>query len=196
MSDYRESTQYQSLRDKLRARGFSVRCCSQQAMGEQMMEKLLLFRDSKPPIGAVIVDHPRDGYALYLSTDGNSIDSDVETIHAADEPPRDREGEEAYFAEIVDDDGDRHWSDLIFSVANDGEALTAAQGFADGEGEPYKQGRSLQVRGPFIIPTIPACGTARESYDCGQCEGTGTTDAMGHKEECPVCEGSGTASND
>lgn len=27
--------------------------------------------------------------------------------------------------------------------------------------------------------------------DCGQCEGTGETDAMGHAEECPVCDGSG-----
>jgi hypothetical protein len=26
---------------------------------------------------------------------------------------------------------------------------------------------------------------------CGQCEGTGRTDAMGHDEECPVCDGSG-----
>jgi hypothetical protein len=30
-----------------------------------------------------------------------------------------------------------------------------------------------------------------EEVDCGQCEGTGTTDAMGHAEECPVCDGSG-----
>lgn len=27
--------------------------------------------------------------------------------------------------------------------------------------------------------------------ECGQCEGTGTTDAMGGPEECPVCDGSG-----
>lgn len=27
--------------------------------------------------------------------------------------------------------------------------------------------------------------------DCGQCEGTGTTDAMGYDEECPVCDGTG-----
>lgn len=26
---------------------------------------------------------------------------------------------------------------------------------------------------------------------CGQCEGTGTTDAMGYEEECPVCDGRG-----
>jgi hypothetical protein len=33
----------------------------------------------------------------------------------------------------------------------------------------------------------------QEEFDteCGQCEGTGTTDAMGHEEECPVCDGSG-----
>lgn len=30
-----------------------------------------------------------------------------------------------------------------------------------------------------------------EEIDCGQCEGTGTTDAMGFAEECPVCDGSG-----
>lgn len=27
--------------------------------------------------------------------------------------------------------------------------------------------------------------------ECGQCEGTGTTDAMGYEEECPVCDGTG-----
>jgi len=32
--------------------------------------------------------------------------------------------------------------------------------------------------------------------DCGQCEGTGTTDAMGYEEECPVCDGSGTLPGD
>src|SRR4051794_5701933 len=30
------------------------------------------------------------------------------------------------------------------------------------------------------------------TIDCGQCEGTGSTDAMGEDEECPVCEGTGT----
>lgn len=30
-----------------------------------------------------------------------------------------------------------------------------------------------------------------ESISCGQCEGTGTTDAMGYEEECPVCDGTG-----
>lgn len=30
-----------------------------------------------------------------------------------------------------------------------------------------------------------------EEIDCGQCEGTGTTDAMGEDEECPVCDGTG-----
>jgi hypothetical protein len=33
----------------------------------------------------------------------------------------------------------------------------------------------------------------QEEFDteCGQCEGTGTTDAMGEDEECPVCDGTG-----
>lgn len=71
----------------------------------------------------------------------------------------DRDGnEEAYFAEIVDDQGDRHWSDLIFGAPNDREALASAQDFADGAGERYGGDRCLQVRGPFIIPGIPACG--------------------------------------
>lgn len=30
--------------------------------------------------------------------------------------------------------------------------------------------------------------------ECGQCEGTGRTDAMGHDEECPVCNGTGSLS--
>lgn len=31
---------------------------------------------------------------------------------------------------------------------------------------------------------------------CGQCEGTGTTDAMGEEEECPVCDGTGYIESD
>jgi hypothetical protein len=30
------------------------------------------------------------------------------------------------------------------------------------------------------------------TVECGQCEGSGETDAMGETEECPVCDGSGT----
>lgn len=42
-------------------------------------------------------------------------------------------------------------------------------------------------------PYIGDPGNAAEEaeQDCGQCEGTGTTDAMGYSEECPVCDGSG-----
>lgn len=32
--------------------------------------------------------------------------------------------------------------------------------------------------------------------ECGQCEGTGRTDAMGHDEECPVCDGTGQLRSD
>lgn len=32
--------------------------------------------------------------------------------------------------------------------------------------------------------------------ECGQCEGTGTTDAMGEEEECPVCDGTGQEERD
>lgn len=68
------------------------------------------------------------------------------------------EGEEAYFAEIVDEDGGRHWSDLIFNAADAEDALSSAASFADAEGERYGGDRALQVRGPFIIPAIPECG--------------------------------------
>ena len=30
-----------------------------------------------------------------------------------------------------------------------------------------------------------------DEIDCGQCEGTGETDAMGEREQCPVCDGTG-----
>lgn len=33
--------------------------------------------------------------------------------------------------------------------------------------------------------------TLTTETECGQCEGTGTTDAMGYCEECPVCNGTG-----
>ena len=33
--------------------------------------------------------------------------------------------------------------------------------------------------------------TERVLIECGQCEGAGTTDAMGYSEECPVCDGTG-----
>ncbi len=36
----------------------------------------------------------------------------------------------------------------------------------------------------------------REGRECGQCEGTGETDDMGHMEECPVCDGSGELDDD
>lgn len=68
-----------------------------------------------------------------------------------------QDGEEAYFAEIVDDEGNRHWSDLIFEAPNADEALGLARDCADNTGE-LQPGLSLQVRGPFLIPAIPACG--------------------------------------
>lgn len=36
-----------------------------------------------------------------------------------------------------------------------------------------------------------AGGDDLEAIVCGQCEGTGTTDAMDYSEQCPVCDGSG-----
>lgn len=68
------------------------------------------------------------------------------------------DGEEAFFVEVVDDEDSRHWSDLIFDAPNADEALALARDLADNTGE-LRAGMSLQVRGPFIIPTIPACGT-------------------------------------
>lgn len=41
----------------------------------------------------------------------------------------------------------------------------------------------------FEIKLVDASGVAMP--ECGQCEGTGTTDAMGKPEECPVCDGTG-----
>ena len=35
-----------------------------------------------------------------------------------------------------------------------------------------------------------------DDNECGQCEGTGTTDATGEDEECPVCDGDGTVDPD
>jgi hypothetical protein len=67
------------------------------------------------------------------------------------------DGEDAYFAEIVDDEDNRHWSDLIFDAPNADEALALARDIADSTGE-LQRGLSLQVRGPFVIPAIPACG--------------------------------------
>lgn len=80
---YVESAQYQSLRRKLQDAGCSLRTLDQERMGQGMIERLLIFRGNKPPIGAVILDMGKDGYGLYLATAGSTIDSDIEAIKAA-----------------------------------------------------------------------------------------------------------------
>jgi len=46
----------------------------------------------------------------------------------------------------------------------------------------------LDVRGLTVAEfTLEPDG----NQECGQCEGTGTTDAMGYEEQCPVCDGQG-----
>jgi hypothetical protein len=48
----------------------------------------------------------------------------------------------------------------------------------------------IRARARSILATLNEGDPGTET-ECGQCEGTGTTDAMGYPEECPVCDGSG-----
>jgi hypothetical protein len=48
---------------------------------------------------------------------------------------------------------------------------------------------------PYLADPDEKLQTADDDADddaCGQCDGTGTTDAMGRVEQCPVCDGTGT----
>ena len=58
-------------------------------------------------------------------------------------------------------------------------------------------GLVLTDRGRLRLRVLRRRAEKREAERnrCGQCEGTGTTDAMGYEEECPVCDGSGTLCN-
>lgn len=47
-----------------------------------------------------------------------------------------------------------------------------------------------EIQALVLVRQIARMALATET-ECGQCEGTGTTDAMGYSEECPVCDGSG-----
>jgi hypothetical protein len=105
--------------------------------------------------------HRRAARAERYDTGGALIPDSVSTAAIAGSSPAPIDGESAHFAEIVDDEGNRHWSTLIYDASDD-DALTEAAELADATGEPRGPDFSLQVRGPFIIPTIPACGMVRD----------------------------------
>jgi DnaJ-class molecular chaperone len=92
------------------------------------------------------------------------------------------------------------------------EAMAAARDLTDSSGEMPTGyfGDGIEISGESYNPDMPELSfspamtvvgpiegetpelvTEWAEIDCGQCEGTGTTDAMGHDEECPVCDGSG-----
>lgn len=58
-------------------------------------------------------------------------------------------------------------------------------------------GRSVSYPSDATVVTFAdnsgdSCDYCNEGRtDCGQCEGTGETDAVGYNEECPVCDGTG-----
>jgi rubrerythrin len=52
--------------------------------------------------------------------------------------------------------------------------------------------RVIDLDEPAHVPGLnDALAPKGEDRQCGQCEGTGTTAAMGREEECPVCDGVG-----
>jgi hypothetical protein len=66
----------------------------------------------------------------------------------------------------------------------------------DGDLDQLKRMELVEALGELAaLAPIPATAgdddDDDDEMDCGQCEGTGTTDAMGYAEECPVCDGTG-----
>lgn len=85
MKKFDRSKQAETLRDKIRERNGSTRTLEQHRLSESaMFERLLIFRPDAQPLGAVLIDLGKDGYALYLAVGGNRIDSDVDAIFSAD----------------------------------------------------------------------------------------------------------------
>jgi hypothetical protein len=52
-------------------------------------------------------------------------------------------------------------------------------------------GTSSTDEGTWVQAWVWVPAPEEDEIECGQCEGTGTTDAMGFEEECPVCSGTG-----
>lgn len=65
----------------------------------------------------------------------------------------------------------------------------------DGDLEQLKRMELVEALGELAsLAPIPASDD--DEIECGQCEGTGETDAMGFNEPCPVCDGSGRIARD
>lgn len=68
-------------------------------------------------------------------------------------------------------------------------AISAALVHLDNS-HPFEARASLMRAHAYLAELHPEINLG-EAQECGQCEGSGTTDAMGKSEECPVCDGTG-----